>query len=121
MKGENFLSFLNIAKAWRDLVAVIKDKEYKIPFIRKLTYIASIIYVIIPFDFIPGIFPVVGLIDDVGVLALLFGLVLYEISCYREFREKGSEGDGFKPLPDEVRVEEAIKRLGSPKTSRDDK
>ena len=121
MKGENFLDFLNIAKAWRDLVSMIKDKDYKIPLFRKLTYIASVIYIIIPLDFIPGFFPIVGLVDDVGVLALLFGLVLYEISCYREFMENGAKGDGFEPFSDGAKAEEAIKRLKPPKASTDDK
>ncbi len=121
MKGGNFLDFLNIAKAWRDLVSMVKDKKYKIPLFRKLTYIASVIYIIIPLDFIPGFFPIVGIIDDVGVLALIFGLVLYEISCYREFRDRGVKGEGFESFTDGVKVEEAVKRLGSPKASGDDK
>jgi uncharacterized membrane protein YkvA (DUF1232 family) len=121
MKDGNFLDFLNIAKGWRDLVSMIKDKDYKIPIFRKLTYLASIVYIIIPLDFIPGVFPIVGLVDDVGVLALLIGLVLYEISCYREFKESGVKDDGFGSSTDGSKVKEAAKRLNPPKTSGGDK
>jgi uncharacterized membrane protein YkvA (DUF1232 family) len=87
MGEKDFFRYFNLPVYWRDLVELIKSEEYKVPLIRKLTYLAGIIYIIIPFDFIPGIFPLVGIIDDAGVLAFLIGLLVYEIDSYRQYRE----------------------------------
>jgi uncharacterized membrane protein YkvA (DUF1232 family) len=75
---------------------MIKDKRYTIPFTRKLVYIALIVYIVIPFDFIPGVIPIVGMVDDLGAFAVIIGVLLYEITTYRDFLE-GSAKRGESP------------------------
>jgi len=78
---------------------MIKDKRYTIPIGRKLVYVLLVLYIIIPFDFIPGIFPLIGIVDDLGALAVIIGALLYEITAYRDFLDgiggkKGSPETG---------------------------
>jgi uncharacterized membrane protein YkvA (DUF1232 family) len=117
MKTGHLLDLFNVAKDWRIFVAMIKDKGYKIPLVRKLTYLLLAIYIISPFDFIPGIIPVVGIVDDLGAFAVILGLILYEIANYRDFLEekKGrrtprAEGEGKAP--------DTIRGIAAPRTQK---
>jgi uncharacterized membrane protein YkvA (DUF1232 family) len=105
MKTGHLLDLFNVAKDWRIFVAMIKDKGYKIPFVRKLTYLLLVIYIIVPLDFIPEFIPVVGVVDDLGAFAVILGLILYEITNYRDFLEEKkrrrtprAEGEGRTPV-----------------------
>lgn len=94
-KRGGFLSFFNLTRRWRELVTMLKDKKYKIPFARKLIYFAAIFYIIWPFDFIPEFIPFVGVVDDIGVLAFLIGLILYELDQYHGFlKDRGGDEEG---------------------------
>lgn len=106
MEEKDFSGIFNIAAKWRSLMAMIKDRGYKIPLIRKFFYLASLLYIIWPIDFIPEFILPVGLIDDVGALAFFITLLLYEIGKYEEYLALGgvhSEGPGSekKDLQDE--------------------
>ncbi len=72
MKEKDLSELSTIAAKWQSLKALIKDKGYKIPGVRKFLYVASFLYIISPLDFIPEailpLFPLT-LIDDVGILA----------------------------------------------------
>ncbi|MBN1572493.1 MAG: DUF1232 domain-containing protein [Deltaproteobacteria bacterium] len=94
MKQKNLSDIFNIAAKWRSLKGLIKDKGYKIPLIRKILYVLSVIYVISPIDFIPAfLLPVpVGVIDDIGVLAFFLMLILYEIDQYENYLAVGGAG-----------------------------
>ncbi len=81
----HFLDLLNVVKDYRLLVQLVKDKRYTIPVARKLVYFLLVVYIIVPFDFIPGIFPLIGIVDDLGALAAIIGVLLYEITAYRDF------------------------------------
>lgn len=85
MKEKDFFDIFNIAAKWRSLVGLIKDKGYKIPLVRKFFYVASLLYIIWPIDFIPEFILPVGLIDDIGVLAFFVMLLLYEIDKYEDY------------------------------------
>lgn len=86
MKQKNISDIFNIAAKWRSLMALIKDKGYKIPLIRKVLYIISLIYVISPIDFIPELLvPPLGFIDDIGAFAFFLMLILYEIDQYEDY------------------------------------
>jgi uncharacterized membrane protein YkvA (DUF1232 family) len=86
MKDKNFSDIFNIASKWRSLMRLIKDKSYKIPLVRKILYIISLIYVISPIDFIPELLvPPLGFIDDIGALAFFLMLILYEIDQYEDY------------------------------------
>jgi uncharacterized membrane protein YkvA (DUF1232 family) len=101
----HFLDLLNVVKDYRLFVQMIKDKRYTIPVARKLVYFLLTVYIIVPFDFIPGIFPLIGIVDDLGALAAIVGVLLYEISAYRDFLDgilnrSGSPGKGEEKLID---------------------
>lgn len=104
MKSNHLLDLFNLAKDYRYLIRMLKDKRYTIPFGRKLVYILMVLYIIIPFDFIPGIFPLVGMVDDLGAFAVIIGALLYEVTAYRDFLDgirstAGSTGaDGRKQI-----------------------
>jgi uncharacterized membrane protein YkvA (DUF1232 family) len=85
MKSNHLLDLFNVVKDYRFLIQMMKDKRYTIPLVRKLVYILLVLYIIIPFDFIPGIIPVIGMVDDLGALAAIVGVLLYEIAAYRDF------------------------------------
>ena len=85
MKSKHLLDLFNVAKDYRLFIQMMKDERYRIPLVRKLLYIALVAYIIVPFDFIPGIIPVVGMVDDLGAFAVIVGVLIYEIAAYRDF------------------------------------
>ena len=64
MKG--FLMFLpNMLKLLGNLL-----KDSRVPLAEKALFAAAIVYVIVPLDFIPDIFPSIGQVDDLYLVAL---------------------------------------------------
>ena len=64
MKG--FLMFLpNMLKLLGKLLA-----DNRVPLAEKALFAAAIVYVVVPIDFIPDVFPFIGQIDDVYLVAL---------------------------------------------------
>ena len=68
MKGRmsSFLMFL--PNMFRLLGRLIKDS--RVPIAEKALFAAAIVYVIMPLDFIPDVFPFIGQVDDVYLVAL---------------------------------------------------
>lgn len=68
LKGRmgNFLAFLpNMVKLLGRLL-----KDARVPAAEKALFLAAIVYVISPLDFIPDVFPFIGQVDDIYVVAL---------------------------------------------------
>jgi uncharacterized membrane protein YkvA (DUF1232 family) len=68
LKGRmsNALSFLpNMVKLLGRLL-----KDTRVPTAEKALFIAAIVYVVSPLDFIPDVFPFIGQVDDIYVVAL---------------------------------------------------
>lgn len=64
----NFLMFLpNMFKLLGKLVT-----DARVPMAEKALFAAAIVYVIVPLDFIPDVFPFVGQVDDIYLVALTF-------------------------------------------------
>ena len=64
---KNLLMFLpNLVKL---LGSLLSDK--RVPTAEKVLFAAAIIYVIVPLDFIPDVFPFIGQIDDLYLVALV--------------------------------------------------
>jgi uncharacterized membrane protein YkvA (DUF1232 family) len=62
----NFLMFLpNMVKLLGRLL-----KDARVPKAEKALFVAAIVYVISPLDFIPDVFPFIGQVDDIYVVAL---------------------------------------------------
>ena len=62
----NFLMFLpNMVKLLGRLL-----KDARVPTAEKALFVAAIVYVISPIDFIPDVFPFIGQVDDIYVVAL---------------------------------------------------
>lgn len=100
------MDLFNIVKDYRFLIQMMKDKGYTIPFGRKVMYLVLIFYILIPFDFIPGIFPVIGMVDDLGAFAVIIGALLYEITAYRDFLDAITNKTGSSVTEKVERIED---------------
>jgi uncharacterized membrane protein YkvA (DUF1232 family) len=95
MRGRmgNFLMFLpNMAKL---LARLLKDT--RVPTAEKALFLGAIVYFIMPFDLIPDVFPFIGQVDDIYVIALTL-LRLINRSDERIVREHWSGGGDIVAL-----------------------
>jgi uncharacterized membrane protein YkvA (DUF1232 family) len=99
MKGRmnNFLMFL--PNMFRLLGRLIKDN--RVPIAEKALFAAAIVYVIMPLDFIPDVFPFVGQIDDIYLVALTL-LRLVNRTDESIVREHWSGGGDIVSLADSI-------------------
>ncbi|MBI5546775.1 MAG: DUF1232 domain-containing protein [Deltaproteobacteria bacterium] len=65
----------------RDAVAYFRDSS--VSAWHKLAGLAAIAYVVSPIDLVPDVLPLIGWLDDVGVIALIAGYYVRQISLYR--------------------------------------
>src|SRR6187402_2109627 len=95
MKG--FLMFLpNMVKLLGKLLT-----DGRVPTVEKALFVAAIVYVISPIDFIPDIFPFIGQVDDLYVVALVL-LRLVNRSDETVVREHWSGGGDIVSLADSI-------------------
>ncbi|MDB5213570.1 MAG: hypothetical protein JWO86_1497 [Myxococcaceae bacterium] len=66
----------------RALVRYFRDREASI--LGKLFVLAAVVYVISPVDLIPDAFPIVGWLDDMGVMSLAVAWMWKVVGRYRE-------------------------------------
>ena len=93
----NFLMFLpNMAKL---LAGLLKDS--RVPTAEKALFVGAIIYFVSPIDLIPDIFPFIGQVDDIYVVALTL-LRLINRSDGRIVREHWSGGGDIVALVDSI-------------------
>ncbi|MBS1912797.1 MAG: DUF1232 domain-containing protein [Bacteroidetes bacterium] len=64
----------------RNLPAYFRDKDT--PWWRKLAVVAAVAYVISPVDAIPDWIPVLGWLDDIGVLTLTAAWLLRQLDGF---------------------------------------
>ena len=99
MRGRmgNFLMFLpNMAKLLGRLL-----KDARVPTAEKALFVAAIIYFVSPIDLIPDIFPFIGQVDDLYVIALVL-LRLVNRTDERVVREHWSGGGDIVSLADSI-------------------
>ncbi len=99
MKGRmgNFLMFLpNMVMLLGRLL-----KDNRVPIAEKALFAAAIVYVISPLDFIPDIFPFIGQVDDLYVVALVL-LRLVNRTDETVVREHWSGGGDIVALSDSI-------------------
>lgn len=93
----NFLMFLpNMVMLLGRLL-----KDARVPSAEKALFLAAIVYVISPLDFIPDIFPFIGQIDDIYVVALTL-LRLVNRTDETVVREHWSGGGDIVSLADSI-------------------
>jgi len=76
-------------------------KDVRVPAAEKALFVAAIVYVVSPLDFIPDVFPFIGQIDDVYVVALVL-LRLVNRSDASIVREHWSGGGDIVALADSI-------------------
>ncbi len=81
-----------MAKVWDQLVLMIKmvkasiSREYtEIPTTSLIAIVAGLIYFISPIDFIPDFIPVLGYLDDIFVIGVVFTQVAQDIERFSEW------------------------------------
>lgn len=93
----NFLMFLpNMVKLLGRLL-----KDARVPAAEKALFLAAIVYVISPIDFIPDIFPFIGQVDDLYVVALTL-LRLVNRTDEKVVRQHWSGGGDIVSLADSI-------------------
>jgi uncharacterized membrane protein YkvA (DUF1232 family) len=93
----NFLMFLpNMAKLLGRLL-----RDARVPTAEKALFVAAIVYFISPVDLIPDIFPFIGQVDDIYVIALTL-LRLVNRTDERIVREHWSGGGDIVALADSI-------------------
>lgn len=72
------------------LIAVVQDywkgKYRAIPFWTVAAIVVALLYVLNPLDLIPDFIPVIGLIDDAGVVAACLALVSQDLHKYKKWK-----------------------------------
>src|SRR3982750_4247301 len=93
----NFLMFLpNMAKLLGRLL-----KDTRVPTAEKALFVGAIVYFVSPIDFIPDIFPFIGQVDDIYVIALVL-LRLVNRTDERIVRQHWSGGGDIVALADSI-------------------
>jgi uncharacterized membrane protein YkvA (DUF1232 family) len=93
----NFLMFLpNMVRLLGRLL-----RDARVPTAEKALFVAAIVYVISPIDFIPDIFPFIGQVDDIYVVALSL-LRLINRTDDRVVRQLWSGGGDIVSLADTI-------------------
>lgn len=93
----NFLMFLpNMVRLLGRLL-----KDARVPTAEKALFLGAIVYVISPLDFIPDVFPFIGQVDDIYVVALTL-LRLVNRTDERVVREHWSGGGDIVSLADSI-------------------
>ena len=93
----NFLMFL--PNMFKLLGRLIKDS--RVPIAEKALFAAAIVYVIMPLDFIPDVFPFIGQVDDIYLVALTL-LRLVNRTDETVVREHWSGGGDIIKLTDSI-------------------
>jgi uncharacterized membrane protein YkvA (DUF1232 family) len=64
----------------RNLPAYLIDPE--IPLLRRGALVLAVLYILSPVDAIPDVVPVVGWLDDIGVMGMLVGALMRGLDGY---------------------------------------
>ncbi len=85
-KAEKRISFLE------DVIALYKYlKDDSVKWYRKLIVVSALLYFISPIDTVPDLAPLVGYLDDLGVIAAAIKYIGSEIQPYYRFKPTKKE------------------------------
>lgn len=81
--------FSNVIKDIPKLIWLIRDyvnhRYTEIPYASIIAVVAALIYLVSPIDLIPDAIPVVGMLDDLGVLKVVLDIVDSDLNEYWEW------------------------------------
>lgn len=78
----------------QDLYAMFKDSvkgRYKLHPVTLGMVAGGLLYLIMPLDFLPDYIPLIGLVDDLAVLTVVFNSIKDELEDYRQWRLENSK------------------------------
>lgn len=67
---------------WLNFIKAVFRREHKLATSTWVMAVVTVVYTVSPIDFIPDVFLPLGLADDLGMWAILFGLAVKEKSRY---------------------------------------
>jgi|CXWL01.1.fsa_nt_gi uncharacterized membrane protein YkvA (DUF1232 family) len=70
-----------------DVIAYFRSRD--VPTWRKLIGVFAGLYVLFPFDAIPDVFPIVGWLDDVGVVGAAMTFLAWDMKRRKALAAKG--------------------------------
>ncbi len=75
------------------MISLIRDyfngSYRRLPVNTLVWLVAALIYFVSPVDVIPDIIPVIGFLDDAGVIAMVFSNFNRDITAYKNWLEAG--------------------------------
>lgn len=81
---EQLQEFMRLLRAW------VRGKYKAVPWKTLVVVLAAVIYFVNPFDLLPDFLPLLGLTDDVSVIAYVLGSVRKEILRFREWEQENA-------------------------------
>lgn len=99
LKGRMGSLLMFLPNMFKLLGRLIKDS--RVPIAEKALFAAAIVYVIMPLDFIPDVFPFIGQVDDIYLVALVL-LRLINKTDESIVREHWSGGGDIIKLADSI-------------------
>lgn len=56
--------------------------DSRVSLVKKLALVAGVLYILSPADAIPDIIPIIGWLDDIGIMGLLVSWLMRELNNY---------------------------------------
>ena len=86
MDNSSLKEFIEDVKLFFCMLKDFFTKEYTdVPVGTIVAIVCALLYVLSPFDLIPDFLPVIGYLDDAGVVTLCVKSVKYDLEKYKEF------------------------------------
>lgn len=83
--------YYNDARLLVDMLSDYYKGSYRhVPWWAIAAVVFSLLYVLNPFDLIPDFLPVIGIADDIAVVAVLLKMIERELEHYRRWKTGGS-------------------------------
>jgi len=80
-------SVLQVVRHPSAFVRFLRDR--KAPLLPRLLALFAVLYVIMPFDAIPDAIPIIGWLDDVGVIAMVVAWTAKRVALYVPRADEG--------------------------------